>query len=121
MIDTKDLYWLAGLLEGEGCFDMTGGRYPRVVVMMCDLDVVERANKLLRPVVLLKERLPARIQRQPDRLPIYRISLSGGRAAGWMMTLYPFMGQRRQKRIREVLSVWRSAPSLRRPYGLKAA
>lgn len=113
MINAKDIYWLAGLLEGEGHFGLTGGKYPKIVLWMCDLDVIERANKLLRAAD------PKRVQRQPDRLPIYCLCLSGARAAGWMMTLYSLMGSRRQDRIRLALGTWKSLSGGRRAYRLK--
>lgn len=120
MIETKDLFWLAGLLEGEGCFTVSD-KYPRIVLTMCDLDVMERANRLLRPFSDSLKNKPKRVQRQAEtfRHPIYVISLSGARAAGWMMTLYDLMGHRRQARIREALQTWRSAPSGRGMYQLK--
>jgi len=115
MISTKDLYWLAGLLEGEGCFSVGGGKYPTITLWMCDLDVIERANDLLRAAE------PKRVQRRADtdRLPIYYICLTGARAAGWMMTLYSLMGKRRQERIRVVLETWKTKSAGRGPYKLK--
>lgn len=42
-----DTIWLAGLLEGEGTFDLHRGKYPRVRVGMTDRDVVGRAATLM--------------------------------------------------------------------------
>lgn len=54
MIKAKDIYWLAGLLEGEGCFTVrryegrqTGG-LPVINLWMTDLDVIKRASTILR-------------------------------------------------------------------------
>lgn len=46
-----EIAWMAGLLEGEGCFTAEGGqrarfRYPRITLGMTDRDVVERASVL---------------------------------------------------------------------------
>ena len=51
-----ELAWLAGLLEGEGCFSMANAgahRYPAVRVEMASRDVVERAARLLEAVAKL--------------------------------------------------------------------
>lgn len=47
MWQREDLAWVAGILEGEGCFinaEQRGRLYPRVIVEMTDEDVVQRAN-----------------------------------------------------------------------------
>lgn len=48
---TDNLAWLAGLLEGEGCFSVAGYSgtkriYPRITIHMTDLDVLEQAKAL---------------------------------------------------------------------------
>lgn len=43
MIESKDLYWLSGLLEGEGCFRAQEHGQPIIVLAMSDEDVVARA------------------------------------------------------------------------------
>ena len=112
MISTKDIVWLAGLLEGEGCFSLDGnGAKSRgygklvIVLQMTDRDVVARAAKILggpvagpyRPKVSRKEVWTTRVWCR--------------RAASWMMTLHPLMGERRQARIQELLTHWRSRPA----------
>lgn len=37
-----DLQWLAGLLEGEGCFQYNGKPTPSIVVQMTDKDVINK-------------------------------------------------------------------------------
>lgn len=99
MIETKDIYWLAGLLEGEACFGLTGGTTPRIQISMTDKDVIQRAALLLgTPTVFLHG---GKLQRQQQ----YGCAVNGVRAAGWMMTLYSLMGERRQERIRHVLEI----------------
>lgn len=51
MIPTKDIYWLAGLLEGEGCFHLDrirGTPVPTIRVKMTDRDVVQKVAAVLR-------------------------------------------------------------------------
>lgn len=104
-----DIYWLAGLLEGEGWFGGRGakatGGSPRIVLGMTDYDVVFRAHALLRCTSPIRK-----AARDSTRKPCYFARLDGRLAAGWLMTLYTFMGERRQQRIRTVLASWRTSP-----------
>ena len=67
--------WLAGLLEGEGYFQITKPRHhhPTQVVIrlsMTDKDVVEKAAKLLNNIPINQK------ARTTERKTIYTISLS---------------------------------------------
>lgn len=99
-----DLHWLAGLLEGEGCFALHH-KTPRISLDMCDRDIVERAKALLGGQGGVKCR--ARRHRNPRHSDIYATVVTGRRAVGWMMTLYPLLGSRRRARIRDVIARWR--------------
>lgn len=121
MLAMKDLYWIAGLTEGEGCFRLqTTKRYgggdsgssPLMAIQMNDLDVITRAHELLGASGSICKRERAN---NLATMPSYRTTIWGRRAAAWMMTLYPLMGRRRQKKILEVLTVWRSRRALARP------
>jgi len=103
MISTKDIAWLAGLLEGEGCF-----RYrttPTIQFAMTDKDVVGRAAGLLG-AASVRFRKPQAAHHKPQ----YEVSIHGQLAAEWMMTLYVLLGARRRGKIREILAAWRVAP-----------
>jgi hypothetical protein len=97
----RDLFWLAGLLEGEGWFGTTHGKYPAIQVSMTDLDVVERAARLLETKVSVQ---PTR----PNTKQAWTARIYGHRAAEWMRRLLPHMGERRGVRIRELLTQWDS-------------
>lgn len=106
-----DIAWLAGLLEGEGCFrvsrsDPRPGRGPviGVVLKMTDRDVVERAARLMGGPL----RGPVAPRGPLARKPGWEVSIHGAPAAAWMMTLYPLMGARRQSAIRRALQDWRA-------------
>ena len=48
-MDRKDLYWLAGLLEGEGSFQKPAPcepKYPRITIKMTNRDIIERVAAL---------------------------------------------------------------------------
>ena len=110
-LSVKDIAWLAGLVEGEGCFTVDAKRpaYPRFRLGMTDFDVVRSAAFLLK----------SSIQNEPPSglgsKRIYILRLCGKRAAGLMMTLYPLLGARRKKRIRGILRDWKNTPILGLP------
>jgi hypothetical protein len=47
--------------------------------------------------------------------PKWRAQLKGPRAAGWMMTMYAWLGARRRKQVQRALSEWRAMPYVRIP------
>lgn len=105
MISTSDLYWLSGLLEGEGCFRYvanSGYVYPKVILKMTDLDVVEKAAGFLGSKIHKDYLKPTENHKQA-----YVTTLTGAKAAGWMMTLYSLMGDRRRSKIYQILSKWK--------------
>jgi len=109
LITLRHVEWLAGLLEGEGYFASTGTgrRYAAICLQMTDRDVVERAAGLLGSRVTFQLKRPGQTKH------VWRTTAGGHRAIGWMMTLYPLMGERRKAQIRLVLAMWRSWPARR--------
>ena len=95
--DREDVVWLAGLLEGEGTFDLQRGKYPRVRVAMTDRDVVGRAATLFGSSIRLTLK-PA------PASPIWHAEIQGPRAAEIMRAVLPFMGSRRSGKIAQILS-----------------
>lgn len=114
MLSTKDIAWVAGLLEGEGCFMWNpfvhrqhGKEYKynraTIQLFMTDSDVVDRAASILGV-----KAFPAAWDKRSNRKPGKRFQVYGKRAIGWMQTLYPLLGARRQSRIREILVKYKS-------------
>ncbi len=95
--DRDDVIWLAGLLEGEGTFDLQRGKYPRVRVSMTDRDVVGRAATLFGSSIRLT------LRTAPHR-PMWHAEVQGPKAVSVMRAVLPFMGARRSARIAEILS-----------------
>ena len=108
-VDVKDIAWVAGLLEGEGNFmSDPSGSLARIKLEMTDEDVVRKAASIMgAPSV------GYRIKSNPKWKPTYVFYLCGAKAAGWMMTLYPFLGKRRRQKIRTVLCHWANGPVAR--------
>jgi hypothetical protein len=104
-ISARDLVWLAGLLEGEGCFSLQCYRngvtclhaLPSIEVQMTDRDVVARAGKLLGGGQT-KVRGGGRPKaKRFHKVYIWRVN--GQRAVHVMKLLLPHMGKRRSARI----------------------
>ena len=111
-LTTKRLYWLAGILEGEGSFALvksTNGRgsnrTPQVALQMTDQDVVQQAAVLFQTKTQAYKRL------QKHWKTMYATRVYGSVAAGWMMTLYPYMGCRRKAQINHCLAYWKLQPA----------
>lgn len=104
-ISAHDAMWLAGLLEGEGSFvcDSMNGRSrprPRIALQMTDEDIVGRAASLLGA------RVWGPYKKKSPRKPVWATAVTGPKAVEWMRILCPYMGERRQLKIREIISAW---------------
>lgn len=93
-LDRVDAAWLAGLLDGEGCFDSPRG-LPRIRVGMTDHDVVLRAADLMTASTHLELRAP--------RKPMLRAQVTGDRAVGIMRAVLPWLGSRRSAKVTEIV------------------
>lgn len=100
--------WLAGLLEGEGSFFI--GNSPAIKLAMTDLDTVRKARDIMNP----KTEICTVESKIYNRQPLHQFSIFSTRSAEWMMTIYPLMSQRRQAKIKEVLSIWKTMNSNKR-------
>jgi len=98
----NELAWLAGLLEGEGCFHFTRTAY--VVVSMTDQDIIERAASFMNA----KWRAVKRCQ--PGCKRVYVTSICGNRALTLMRELLPYMGIRRTEKINEIFAKCAARP-----------
>jgi hypothetical protein len=104
-----NLWWLAGLFEGEGWFGLhkqrsnyTGKEIvnPAVSIKMVDRDIIERVHVIMGHGSLASVVIPS-----GKTAYIYRTS--GKNAVEFMKRLQPLMGDRRAHKIGEVLEAWR--------------
>jgi hypothetical protein len=117
----EHVYYLAGILEGEGCFDFyrkktklaSGGEsisiYPRIQLNMNDRDIIERIVQLTG----MGRVLGPYGEKRGDNLNAkgyYAWNIAGTKAADLMRQLHPYMGIRRQGKIEQVLAECRLAP-----------
>jgi hypothetical protein len=104
MIATEWLYWIAGLLEGEGCFQHRRNGDLLVQVVMTDGDIIGRLQTLLGFGTLRQSRLPS------GKTGFRWTSTHQANTAGLLMTVLPLMGARRADKIRECLKAWGAKP-----------
>lgn len=106
-ISVRDIAWLAGLWEGEGTFGFYNTSQWGAIQLklaMTDKDVVERAAYLMRG----KCAGPYISKTNPRWKPVWHVVFYGHKAAGWMMTLYSLLGERRKKQIEHALEQWKA-------------
>jgi len=100
----EQFIWLAGLLEGEGCFRIhtsQTGRTSEVALSMADEDIVRRAALLMCGNVTVDDR------HNPRHQPMFRCRVYGKKARKVCRHVLPYMGIRRYERIRELLEMGR--------------
>jgi hypothetical protein len=93
-----DVAWLAGLLEGEGCFTLAG-KDPHIQLNMTDKDVVGQAAFLFGGM-----KVGMRNAAIGNSKAQWRVQASGQRAIMIMEAILPFMGQRRSEKIKSILA-----------------
>jgi hypothetical protein len=105
-----ELAWVAGLLEGEGCFFPIEYRtkgygpytYARVAVLMTDLDVLQRLQRVTG-IGHINGPTP---RKDPRHKPIWHwVASKNKESITLMRAVYPLMGERRRARIDEVLAL----------------
>lgn len=102
-----ELGWVTGLLEGEGCFTIKKGKRKNgfsctlaIRVVSTDRDVIDRLHKLVPAGSVCKPTRKTKGDKQ-----IYSWSLQNTRAVlDLLVIIFPLMGERRQRRIRKILS-----------------
>ncbi len=101
----QEIIWLAGLLEGEGYFQVCSVRGTATVIrirlQMTDEDVVRHAARIMgAPSVRVRKR------NNPKWKDLYVTEVQCYRAESIMRQILPFMGARRKSRIEESLFRW---------------
>jgi len=104
-----DIAWLAGLLEGEGSFMAVPSRKhitPAINFTSTDEDVAHQVGKFMNRPVKGPYKYGAN-----KKFYWTVTTMAQHQVAGWMMTLYTFMGKRRKAKIRELLEIWKNKPT----------
>ena len=111
-----DVNWIAGLLEGEGCFTKRTkpGTIRSRVCIMCQMTDSDVLHKLCKIAGVGKVRGPYN-NGPRGKLPRYTWQVNGSLAYVLMKELFPHMCSRRQARISKLVSEYESyAPKLYR-------
>jgi hypothetical protein len=110
MVETRHIYWLAGLLDGEAHFHAKSTGQPRIELSMSDLDTVTAVAQLMGASSIMPRRHFSKEWHSHYRAQ-WRCWVGGRRAIGWMLTLYSLMSQHRKEQIRVAVAAWRSKPA----------
>lgn len=101
MCTEVELAWLAGLLEGEGCFGLHTGNRVVVELSMVDEDVVRKAARIMDSTARFHH--PPSWQKR-GFLPQWRTAVRGKKAMLLMRELLPLMGDRRSSKIISIIA-----------------
>lgn len=104
MINIKQIYWLAGLLDGEAWFGWQAT--PHITIGQTDLDLVERVKSIIGNCPPIKTYYSDNEKHKTK----YRLTINGSLAIQWMMTIYSLMCVRRKSQIRTVIERWKLMP-----------
>lgn len=102
MMNREEVIWLAGLLEGEGCFSIArqhGNLKVGIVIGMTDYDVILRVSQLFN-----KNRISSKTLKSGK--VYYTAQIWGIDAIDIMKLLQPHMFGRRSAKIQEILEKW---------------
>lgn len=107
-----NINWVAGILEGEGCFMIGKSGRLTVNLTMTDLDVVEKFHKIVGFGNIYKEAL------RDNRKQAYTWRVGNRREVrAFIEILQPYMGERRSSKIQNMLDWFDSHPPLRQEKG----
>ena len=108
---TAKIAWLAGLLEGEGCFYFRVRKVKGIIkeyrfkktalitVSSTDKDVIQNVSKMWNSSIYTR--------RNGVNKDYYTTVVNGKQAIGWMLTIYSYLGVRRRAKIREIVTRWK--------------
>lgn len=102
-ISTRDLYWTAGFLEGDGYFGFGKARHLQIQAVQVQCWPLDKLQLLYGGSIS--------VHHYPDRptwQSIHRWTLPGTHAAALMMTLYPLMTAYRKGQIKKALDGWKT-------------
>lgn len=108
-LQEKELYWLAGILEGEGSFIPQREKYPcQISIQMSDEDIIAKIANIFN--VSYHSYYP---QKSIDKgwKKVYSTTLRGFKSIELMRKLQPLMGIRRSNKIQECIDSFYFKPT----------
>jgi len=109
MKDT-DIAWIAGILEGEACFDWNnfytrGMKYPRIRIQMTDEDVIQKLSNLLGGNVYKD------VPKNEKHSPAYRLAWYSRDIVEFITrNIYPYMSKRRKAVLDKYIEIFDKKP-----------
>lgn len=112
--------WVAGLLEGEGCFSIftrsSATHNHKSLAIHCEMtdqDVIEKLHRLVGCGTVNKRQNTSGRKDRRERKPTWIWSVQNHEGIKKVCeSIYPFMGKRRQQKIKEMLDYVRSKNSM---------
>lgn len=106
-LEEKELYWLAGLLEGEAYFaPQTNKSYTKIVLQMTDEDIIYKVSKIFE-VSYFKCK-----KRETHHKDSFVTTLRGKKALNLLQQINPIMSNRRQAKIQECIEAYQDNSSI---------
>lgn len=104
---TKEIAWAAGFYEGEGSCDSSYRGKLRVVTYQCNPEMLRRMRRYFGGRVRRNSRKPTE-----KRRVLWVWEAGGIRAAGVLLTLYPFLSRWRRRQALRAIRGWTPWPIL---------
>ena len=98
-VSLLSIVWAAGFLEGEGSFLINKGS-GRISGYNTDIENLSKLRDIFGGRIVSKSQYYATYEKRKEYFEWY---CSGSRARGIMMTIFPFMSERRKRQIKRVL------------------
>lgn len=115
-LELKDIAWVAGLLEGEGCFYVSpDSRTLNIYMRSTDRDVVERLKAITGGTRNITAYGPS-VSRPSshNKKVMFCYDIPNQLGFGWMLTIFSFMGSRRRLQILDCVQRWKHGIEIER-------
>lgn len=107
LITDSDAAYIAGLFEGEACFDANNG-YPRIRIQMTDLDVIEHVKLICGGGKITESNFNKK--RNSKWKTAWGLHINKREEVESILrAILPYMGSRRTKKIEELLEMYAEA------------
>lgn len=102
-----DAAYIAGLFEGEACFDIVNGRSPRIRIQMTDKDVIERVKRICGGSEITESSYNKK--KNPKWKLCWGIHINKrDEVEAILSAILPYMSIRRARKINELLSCYKN-------------
>ena len=104
LLKPEEWAWIAGIIEGEGCFSTTTKNpHPIFNLQMVDEDIVKRFADLLGV------KYAHRVSKNDKHKDVYQVAVRRRQFIEWLVqNIYPWMGIRRRAKLDECIAFYQS-------------